>query len=226
MSKRLGGIIGCKNKTSSWHLNRFPMVVTLGQHYNVGGKPTVILYTYMNRHAGIQKKNLDKQKQCSTYNKRKQTLLLIHTFSVLSLQLKKLRLHKKSVIDLSNANPARGHKDVRRSTGHIMGDNPLLKLTGIQTATKTFPDRTARGHRKLIGVKTMSLGTNCSFFCLAEPTGNPIATKSVSAPTPRGHRKLNGVKTMSLGTNCSFLCLAEPTGNPIATKSVPAPTPR
>ena len=24
LSKRLGGIIGCKHKTSSWHLNRFP----------------------------------------------------------------------------------------------------------------------------------------------------------------------------------------------------------
>ena len=33
-----------------------PMVVTLGQQYNVaynvGEKPTVILYTYINRHAG------------------------------------------------------------------------------------------------------------------------------------------------------------------------------
>ena len=28
------------------------MVVTLGQQYNVGEKPTVILYTYINRHAG------------------------------------------------------------------------------------------------------------------------------------------------------------------------------
>ena len=46
--------------------------------------------------------------------------LLVHTFSVLSLQLKKLRRHNKSVIDLSNVNPARGHKEVRRSTGHIM----------------------------------------------------------------------------------------------------------
>ena len=27
------------------------MVVTLGQQYNVGEKPTVILYTYMNDHA-------------------------------------------------------------------------------------------------------------------------------------------------------------------------------
>ena len=25
-----------------------PMVVTLGQHYNIGEKPTVILYTYIN----------------------------------------------------------------------------------------------------------------------------------------------------------------------------------
>ena len=24
MSKRLGGVIGCKYKTSSWHLNGFP----------------------------------------------------------------------------------------------------------------------------------------------------------------------------------------------------------
>ena len=28
------------------------MVITLGQQYNVGEKPTVILYTYTNRHAG------------------------------------------------------------------------------------------------------------------------------------------------------------------------------
>ena len=39
-------------------------------------------------------------------------LLLIHTFSVLSLQLEKLRRHNKSAIDLSNANYACGHKEV------------------------------------------------------------------------------------------------------------------
>ena len=31
------------------------MVVTLGQQYNVGEKPTVILYTYINRHAETPK---------------------------------------------------------------------------------------------------------------------------------------------------------------------------
>ena len=47
MSKRLGGTIGYKYETSSWHLNGFPyhMVVTLGQQYSIGEKPTVILCT-------------------------------------------------------------------------------------------------------------------------------------------------------------------------------------
>ena len=54
MSKHLGGtIIGCKYKTSEWHSN---MIVTLGQQYNIGEKPTVILYTYINRHAGTPEK--------------------------------------------------------------------------------------------------------------------------------------------------------------------------
>ena len=67
---------------------------------------------------------------------------------------------------LSNANPARCHKEVRRSTGHIHGDNPVLKPTGIHTATKLLPISTNREHRKLIGVKTMSSGTNfCLPFC-------------------------------------------------------------
>ena len=73
MSKRLGGIIGCKYKTSSRHLNGFPMVVvTLGQQYNVEEKPNVILYTYINSHAGTPKKNFNKQKPCSTYHNQNQ----------------------------------------------------------------------------------------------------------------------------------------------------------
>ena len=70
MSKRLvGGVIGCKYKTSSCHLNGFPdmMVVTLlGQQYNTGEEPTVIMLCtyYINRHAGTPDKN--KQKY-STY---------------------------------------------------------------------------------------------------------------------------------------------------------------
>ena len=33
------------------------MVVTLGQLYDIGEKPTVMLYTYINRHAGTPDKN-------------------------------------------------------------------------------------------------------------------------------------------------------------------------
>ena len=32
------------------------MVVSLGQQYNIGEKPTVMLYTYINRHAGTPEK--------------------------------------------------------------------------------------------------------------------------------------------------------------------------
>ena len=37
------------------------------------------------------------------------------------------------------ANPVRSHKEVPRSTGHIIhGDNPLLRPAGIQIATKNY----------------------------------------------------------------------------------------
>ena len=57
MSKRLGGIIGCKYETSPWHYNGLyflysPMVVVvrLGQKYNIGEKPTSMLFlTYIQR---------------------------------------------------------------------------------------------------------------------------------------------------------------------------------
>ena len=38
------------------------MVVTLGQQYNVGEKPTVILYTYINRHAGTPDKKQNRNR--------------------------------------------------------------------------------------------------------------------------------------------------------------------
>ena len=62
MSKRLDGIIGFVDKTSSWHLNGFPDGSNiLGQQYNVGDKPTVILYTYINRHAATPNKTRTKR---------------------------------------------------------------------------------------------------------------------------------------------------------------------
>ena len=45
------------------------MVVTLGQQYNVGEKPTVILHTYINRHAGTPDKT--KTKTFLVHNKNR-----------------------------------------------------------------------------------------------------------------------------------------------------------
>ena len=53
------------------------MVITLGQQYNVGEKPTVILYTYINRHAGTPTKG--KTNQYITNNKDKSNTIIIET---------------------------------------------------------------------------------------------------------------------------------------------------
>ena len=45
-------------------------------------------------------------------------MLLIYTYNVLSLELKKPLRHNKSAIDQSDVNPARGQKEGRRSTNH------------------------------------------------------------------------------------------------------------
>ena len=51
-------------------------------------------------------------------------------------------------------------------SGPHHGDSPLLKPTGIQIAKKPMPGTSNREHRQLIHVKTMSMGTNCSFYYL------------------------------------------------------------
>ena len=55
MSKRLGGIIGWKYKTSSWHLNRFP------DGSNIGSVNSII--------PGGHKKNTDLRRNCSRLSK-------------------------------------------------------------------------------------------------------------------------------------------------------------
>ena len=42
------------------------MVVPLGQQYNIGEKSTVILYTYINRHAGTPAKQQRQNSCCVT----------------------------------------------------------------------------------------------------------------------------------------------------------------
>ena len=53
------------------------MVVTLGQQYNVGEKPTVILYTYINRHAGTPEKQ---QQQKNVVHLSSNTIVIIYCY--------------------------------------------------------------------------------------------------------------------------------------------------
>ena len=84
------------------------MVVTLGQQYNVGEKPTVILCTYIiNRHAGTpkQKKNRKKQLNFITLlgleSDGCQTLLYCHIKS-LTRQERRFRFLIKSIAGIHN----------------------------------------------------------------------------------------------------------------------------
>ena len=53
------------------------MVITLlGQQYNVGEKPTVILYTYINRHAGTPHQQKGRQTNTSSNNKDKSNTII------------------------------------------------------------------------------------------------------------------------------------------------------
>ena len=69
MSKRLVGvnrIIGCKDKTSARHVKGSPdggTVVTLGQQYNIGEKPTVILSVHLLTLSIAMQGHQTKQKQ-------------------------------------------------------------------------------------------------------------------------------------------------------------------
>ena len=51
-----------------------PIVVTLGQQYNVREKPTVVLYTYINRHAGTPNKTKTKETMSLDYTTQFVTL--------------------------------------------------------------------------------------------------------------------------------------------------------
>ena len=55
------------------------MEITLGQQHNVGEKPTVILYTYINRHTGTQK-NINNRPETMEY-----TIILHGSSNILRL---------------------------------------------------------------------------------------------------------------------------------------------
>ena len=59
------------------------MVITFGQQYNVGEKPTVILYTYINPHGRTPDKTLiTHQKQCSNSTPSHMVVVVIYYYIV------------------------------------------------------------------------------------------------------------------------------------------------
>ena len=61
------------------------MVITVGQQFNVGEKPTVILYTYINRHAGTPTKGKTNQyiiKQIQSLKRVQQRTMMMRIFII------------------------------------------------------------------------------------------------------------------------------------------------
>ena len=89
-------------------------------------------------------------------------MMMIHTSSVLSEETTLTQQVSHTPLKCqSRSGPQRGTK----VNGSHRGDNPLLKPTRIHIAEQSLPCPTTREHRELIGVKTMSLCTNGSFYC-------------------------------------------------------------
>ena len=62
-SKGLGGNIGCSDENLYMVIKGFPTVVTQDQQFKIGEKPTVVLYTYINRHVGTHARQNQEQYQ-------------------------------------------------------------------------------------------------------------------------------------------------------------------
>ena len=73
MSKRLGRIIGCKYKTSSWHSNGFPDGSNIGSQYNTGEKHTVVMLLV-----------IGKEKTFALYNESTKTFYDVYSETVVS----------------------------------------------------------------------------------------------------------------------------------------------
>ena len=119
----------------------FPNVTTSGRQYNIGEKPSVILYTYINLHAGT----------LVVVGSHMQRIVLAAKETTVTQEVSHRRIKCQSrwwsQICTKKVNGSHHH-----------GHSPLLKPTGVQIATKPIPGPTNREHRKLIRVKTtMSL---------------------------------------------------------------------
>ena len=65
------------------------VITTVGQQFNVGEKPTVILYTYINRHAGTPTKGKTNQyiiKQIQSLKRVQQRTMMMMRIFIIQVQ--------------------------------------------------------------------------------------------------------------------------------------------
>ena len=103
------------------------VVVTLSQQYNTGEKPTIMVYTYIDRRAGTPDKN-KKQKHFSTKLNRfiySNSAIDLYTIRAYSLEHKKcynnVVIGKEKYIYIAPQAPSAGHRVPPRSR-HIPKD--------------------------------------------------------------------------------------------------------
>ena len=98
------------------------------------------------------------------------------------LAMKKLRRQKKSAIDLSNANPACGHEEARRSTGYIMVTIRYSDQEGSRSRQKVmrlYKQRHRPMSKRLIKPPySISRATSIDSDCCFLPTTSVLSNKA------------------------------------------------
>ena len=97
MSKRLGGIIGCKDKTSSWHLKGFPCGRNIGSRVSCRGEAHRYTAHLLKLIAMQGHQAKTKHKQCSTSSNR-----IVTTYCFMGCKDKTSTWHLNGFPDGSN----------------------------------------------------------------------------------------------------------------------------
>ena len=111
------------------------MVVTLGQQYNIGEKPTVILYTYINRHAGTPTKGNSLTLLGQQFDVGEKPTVILQQLCTLTLLLVAMQGHQRNHSGLHPV-PFLSYSSRQRNEffrGHKLTQNKVQKNNGKWT---------------------------------------------------------------------------------------------
>ena len=155
----------------------FPNVTTSGRQSNIGEKPSVILYTYINLHAGTPKPH-------SFLSESPGVVVVVVVDS--HIQRIVLATEETTVTQQVSHRPIKRQSRLwsQRGTkvnGSHHGDNPLLRPTGIQIATKSYAALQAMAPTNIKTVHQTSLlhsrATSIDSECCRLPTTSVLSKK-------------------------------------------------